>query len=478
MPVSRLTTPQRSRRRGPRRFSDGGPWLRVSPVSVAVALLGTLATLAGAQSSPPDGAWPQWGGPHRDFTVDAPPLAESWTETGPPQLWSRPLGVGHSTILAEDGLLFTIYRGGDAKSRSGPWALEETVIALDAATGETRWEFSYPSPIEDFGRGAGPHSTPLLVGERLFAIGTNRRLHALDKRSGELLWSVDLVADLGAPPLQVRPIVKSGYASSPIAYRDLILCFAGGPGQSVVALRQSDGSVAWRSGHFLISGASPLMIDVDGEQQVVFFGGSLAAGLDPSNGDVLWAWAHDAGNDFNLSMPLWGEDQILFLSSAYRAGSRALRLRREGANTEVEELWFDNRIKFQFLNAVRVGDVVYGTHGESGTAFLTAVDVESGEILWRQRGFGQSTLLAADGKLIVLTEDGELALVRPSKEGAEELARSDVFDTTSWSAPTLVGTTLYARDREKVLALDLGASSDARGVVTDGAIGDAGGGVR
>jgi outer membrane protein assembly factor BamB len=455
MSVSRLTRPQRSPllpvlgRRGPR-------LALAAVVALSPAALAMLATAAAAQGAPAEEAWRQWGGPHRNFTVDAPPLAESWPASGPPLLWSRPLGVGHSTILYEDGVLFTIYREGDGQSRSGPWALEETVIALDAATGETLWEFSYPSPIEDFGRGAGPHSTPLLVGERLFAIGTNRRLHALDKTSGRLLWSVDLVADLGAPPLQVRPVVKSGYSSSPIAYGDLILCFAGGPGQSVVAFRQSDGSVAWKSGHFLISGASPLMIDVDGERQVVFFAGSLAAGLDPDDGAVLWAWAHDAGNDFNLSMPLWGEDQILFLSSAYRAGSRALRLRREGPITEVEELWFDNRVKFQFLNAVRVGDVVYGTHGESGTAFLTAVDAETGEILWRHRGFGQSTLLAADGKLIVLTEDGELALVRPSREGAEELARASLFDTTSWAAPTLVGTRLFARDREKILALELG----------------------
>ncbi|HVS62026.1 MAG TPA: PQQ-binding-like beta-propeller repeat protein [Thermoanaerobaculia bacterium] len=473
MSVSSLIRSPRSPRRLLFPTSPVGCCLQRRSLLLANAGLLALAALTAAQPTPTENTWTQWGGAHRDFTVDAPPLAESWPETGPPQLWSRPLGVGHSTILAEDGLLFTIYREGDGQSRSGPWALEEAVIALDAATGETRWEFSYPSPIEDFGRGAGPHSTPLLVADRLFAIGTNRRLHALDKWSGELLWSVDLVADLGAPPLQVRPVVKSGYSSSPIAHRDLILCFAGGPGQSVVALRQSDGSVAWRSGHFLISGASPLMIEVGGEQQVVFFGGSLAAGLDPDDGAVLWAWAHDAGNDFNLSMPLWGEDRVLFLSSAYRAGSRALRLRREGAITEVEELWFDNRIKFQFLNAVRVGDVVYGTHGESGTAFLMAVDVESGEILWRQRGFGQSTLVHADDKLIVLTEDGELALVRASREGAEELARAALFDTTSWAAPTLVGTTLYARDREKVLALDLGPSNGS-GASSDGA-GGAGG---
>jgi len=296
----------------------------------------------------------------------------------------------------------------------------------------------------------------LIAGDRLFTVGSNRHFHAFDKQTGEVLWSRDLVADLGAPVLQIRPIVKSGYGCSPIAYEDMVICFVGGPGQSVAAFRQSDGSVVWKSGHFLISASSPLLIDVDGQDQLAFFAGSLIAGLDPRSGEVLWAHAHDAGNDFNLGLPLWGNDNILFLSSAYRSGSRALRLRRTGDVTTVEELWFSNQIKFQFLNTVRVGDYVYGTTGQMSTAFLTAVDVRTGDSPWRHRGFGQSSLLYADGKLILLTEDGELALVRATPEGVTVLAQTELFGTRSWTSPTLVGTILYARDRETIVALDLG----------------------
>ena len=338
----------------------------------------------------------------------------------------------------------------------GPSGGGPTETSLDAATGNTIWEHRYTSEIQDFGRGAGPHSTPLIVGDRLFAIGSNRRFWALDKKTGEVLWSHNLVTELGAPPLNVRPIVKSGYACSPIAYKDMVMCFVGGPGQSVVAFRQSDGSIAWKSGHFLPSGASPLLIRLDGEDQMVFFGGSLIAGLDPDNGEVLWAHAHDAGNDFNFSLPLWGEDHILFSSSAYRAGSRAIRLQRSGEITQVEELWFTNRVKFQFLNAVRIGDYVYGTTGEMRTAFLTAVDVRTGESSWRHRGFAQATLVYADGKLIVLSEDGDLAITRVTPQEVTVLAQAKLFDTVSWTVPTLVGTTLYARDREIIVALDLG----------------------
>ncbi|MEE2776074.1 MAG: PQQ-binding-like beta-propeller repeat protein [Acidobacteriota bacterium] len=423
--------------------------------ALLVRSLVVLQAAAFGQEVPP-GAWPQWGGPNRDFTVDAKGLAEAWPAQGPQRSWDRPLGNGHSTIVADDGRLFTMYRVGDARSRQGPWDSEEIVVAMDAQSGRTLWEHRYPSPIQDFARGTGPHSTPLVTGDRLFTIGSNKRMHAFDKVTGEVLWSHDLVADFGAPPLLVRPIVKSGYACSPIAYEDTVMCFVGGPGQAVMAFRQSDGEVVWRSGHFLVSGASPILIEVGGEEQMVFFGGSLIAGLDPRDGDVLWAHAHDAGNDFNFSLPLWGDDGILFFSSAYRAGSRAVRPQRAGGVTTVDELWFTPRAKFQFLNAVRIGDWVYGTHGESGTAFLTAVHVITGESPWRERDFAQSTLVYADGKLLVLTEDGELALTRVSPSGVEVLARSDLFDTRSWTAPTLVGTTLFARDRERIVALDLG----------------------
>ena len=128
---------------------------------------------------------------------------------------------------------------------------------MDAATGKTLWEYTYPSKLEDVSQGSGPHSTPLIVGDRLFAFGTNKQLHAFDKRTGKVLWSHDLVKEFGAPVLLVRPEVKTGYGCSPIAYKDTIICFVGGPGQAVMSFRQSDGGVVWKSGHFLTSDAPP-----------------------------------------------------------------------------------------------------------------------------------------------------------------------------------------------------------------------------
>jgi outer membrane protein assembly factor BamB len=407
--------------------------------------------------------WPQWGGPNRNFIVEAPGLADSWPTEGPRVIWSRPLGTGHSAIVAADGRLFTMYRKGNGRTRGGPFDAEETVVAIDAATGKTVWEYTYPSALADFSFGAGPHSTPLVVGGRLFTFGTYKQLHAFDTRTGKVLWSHDLVQEFKAPTLLIRPVVKAGYGCSPIAFKDTIICSVGGPGQSVMAFRQSDGSVVWKSGDFLTSEAAPILIDIGGRPQLVVFGGGTVNGLDPENGRILWSHPHDPGNDLNCGMPLWSDD-ILVVSSAYKAGSRGIRLVQKGEATHPEELWFTNRVRFMFLNAIRRDGFVYGTTGDFGPAFLTALDVKTGQARWQHRGFGRASLIHASDKAIILDEDGDLALARLTPEGATILSETKIFETTSWTVPTLVGTTLFARDREKIVALDLGpAQPRARG---------------
>jgi outer membrane protein assembly factor BamB len=433
-----------------------------------VAVLAAASSIS-AHAQPPSEAWRQWGGAQRNFILPAAALAESWPDAGPPILWSRALGTGHSAIVADDGKLYTMYRAGNGRARQGPWEAEEAVVALDAASGKTIWEHKYPSRREDFSFGAGPHSTPLIVGNRLFTIGTNQQLFAFDKSTGKVLWAHDLIRDFNSPELLIRPVVKVGYGCSPIAYRDTIICSVGGPGQSVMAFRQSDGAVVWKSGDFLTSAAAPVLIEFDGQAQLVFLAGGTITALDPNNGNVLWSHPHDPGNDLNCATPIWGPDNILFVSSAYKAGSRAIQLKKQGAATTTDELWFTNRVRFMFLNPIRVGDFVYGTTGDFGPAFLTALNIKTGQSAWQHRGFGRASLLQAGDKTIVMDEDGDLALARLTPEGATILAQAKIFDTTTWTAPTLVGTTLYARDREKIVALNLGAPNvSAGGAATAG----------
>jgi len=207
-----------------------------------------------------------------------------------------------------------------------------------------------------------------------------------------------------------------------------------------------------------VAEASPILIDVGGQAQVVVVGGQTINGLDPNTGKLLWSHGHDTSGDMNNSMPVWGADGVLFVTSAYDGGSRALRVTKQGEGTKVEQLWFTNRLRIMFGNAIRIGDLVYGSSGDFGPAFLTALDIKSGEVAWQERGFGRSSLLYADGKMIILDEDGSLILARVSPKGLQVLSKTSLFDTTSWTVPTLSGATLYARDRKKIVALDLGGS--------------------
>jgi outer membrane protein assembly factor BamB len=428
--------------------------LLLSSVMAVVAASTTIP--ASTQEASALGGWPQWGGPQRNFMSTSTGLADSWPAAGPSVLWRRPLGLGHSSIVVDSGRLYTMYRPGREVTRKGPWEAREVVIALDATTGRTIWEHEYASAPLNFSFGAGPHATPLVTGDLVVTVGTNKQLHALDRQTGRVVWSHDLVKEYGAPPTLIRPAVKAGYGSSPLLYGETIILPVGGPGQAVMAFQRRDGAVAWKSGDFLTAEAPPILIDVDGQPQLVVVGGQSVNGLDPASGRLLWSHPHDTDGDMNNSTPLWGgADRVLFITSAYNQGSRALRLTRTGNRTHVEELWFTNRFRLMFSNAIRLDQHIYGTSGDFGPAFLGAVHVATGEVAWQVRGFGRSSLIFADGKAVILDEDGRLVLARLSPAGHEVLAQTQLFAGTAWTVPALAGTTLFARNRQEIVALDL-----------------------
>ena len=206
-----------------------GRGARVSLMTIFAALLIFAACMLKASAQSSD--WPQWGGPHRNFVSDAKGLAVAWPAGGPRRVWSRELGEGYSAIAAEGGKLFTMYRRG----------AQEVAIALDAATGKTLWEYAWDAPFSaeySMENGPGPHSTPLVAGGRVYAVGATGRLHALDQKTGKLVWSHDLLNEFKGT------IRVNGYACSPVAYQDTIIMLVGGAGNAVMAFRQKDGAVA------------------------------------------------------------------------------------------------------------------------------------------------------------------------------------------------------------------------------------------
>ena len=212
---------------------------------------------AGQSSSPPRSSetagdapakWTQWGGPNRDFTVDAHGLAEQWPDDGPKQLWKRELGDGYSTILFEDGVLYTMYRVGD----------DEFTVALRASDGAMVWEHKNPSPFTSTMAeyGPGPHSTPLIEKERLYSVGTNGVLHCFDKVDGKVLWKHDLIREFDGE-LRAR-----GYSPSPLAYKNLLILPLGSErtGPSALAFDLTSGEVIWKSPTLRGTYAAPILV--------------------------------------------------------------------------------------------------------------------------------------------------------------------------------------------------------------------------
>ena len=386
--------------------------------------------------------WPQWGGPSRNFMVDAPRLADNWPEEGPPKLWTRQLGDGFASIIADRDMAYTMYRIDEA----------EFVIALDSKTGETVWEHRNQSPFTKLMAqfGPGPSSTPLMVEDRLFTIGTNMVMHCFDKRSGKVLWRHDLVEEYGAE------VPGRGYSSSPIAYGDTVILPVGGQeGQCVMAFSQADGTPVWKNQDFKTTHSSPILINLHGEDQLVMFMASEIVGLNPRTGELLWSHPHSTQYGANLATPLWNGDELIFMSAAYDSGSRVIRLTSKDGKTVPEGLWYSRKMRIHHGNVVRIGDHVYGSSGDSGPAFFMGMNMVTGKIAWRKRGFAKATCLLANDKLIILDEDGKLTLATASPEELIIHSEYQLTQHVSWTAPTLAGSTLYIRDRKNIFALDL-----------------------
>jgi len=177
-------------------------------------------------------------------------------------------------------------------------------------------------------------------------------------------------------------------------------------------------------------------------------------GVDPENGKLLWQFAHENQWKQNICMPVL-VDNMLFISSP-ETGARGLKLAKNGDGYDVEEVWSTKKIQFYHVSTVNQGDYVYGSTATMGPALFAAVNVKDGEIAWRKRGFAKANCLLADQRLIILDEEGKLGLVSFGPKDFTIDSEFKLFDDRSWTVPTVVGKTLYARNQKEIVALDLG----------------------
>jgi outer membrane protein assembly factor BamB len=399
---------------------------------LAVALL-----LAVASSVVISGQWPQWRGPNRDGVAPAASVPASWPEKAA-QKWKQAVGEGYSSPVVDSGRIFV-------HSRRDP---EEIVTAIDLASGETIWSDKYAAPFNknQYAKqmAKGPFSTPLVSGGRLFTLGVTAVLSAYDAASGKLLWRKDWSKEIDTSKL------FTGTAMSPIVHGGMLIVHVGDDGEG--AFRAFDPATGnerwWLPGHGP-GYASPIVVTAGGAPHLVTMTDKAVVGIDPASGKLLWQVAFPDEWNENIVTPVMAGDVLVV--SGTRKGTFGYRLEKGAAGWSAKQLWHNTDLPMYMSSPVADGSYVYGLSSRN-KGQLFCLDAKTGTAKWTTpgRAAGNAAVVSAGAHLVLLTNDGDLLVVKRSPERFEEVRRYKVAQAQTWSHPILIGNQVVIRDAESV----------------------------
>ena len=398
----------------------------LSGLVLLFAFAGQVMAQAGAN-------WPQWRGPNRDGVSKETGLLKQWPAEGPPLLWKASgAGRGYSSFSIANGRLYTMGLRGD----------REYVIAFDLANGKEAWATAHGGAFRN-DRGDGPRGTPTVDGDRLYALGGNGDLSAIEAKTGKIIWSKNVLQEFGGSNIQW------GISESPLVFGNKVLVNAGGRNASIVALNKDTGAVIWKSQSDEAGYSSAIPLQVNGGTQVVFFTAQRAVGLDVNDGKLLWEYAKPSNNVANVATPIARANRV-FISSDYGTGGGVVEIKADG---KAEEVYFTKDMRNHHSSSILVGDYLYGF----SSAVLTAMKFDTGEIAWRDRSVGKGSLVYADGHLYAFSENGVVGLVEATPNGYRETGRFRIPQDSlpTWAHPVVAGGRLYLRDQDTIYAFDV-----------------------
>ena len=379
----------------------------------------------------PAADWPGFRGPDRNSIISGVQIATNWATTPPVELWRRPIGPGWSSFAVHGDLLYTQEQRGD----------DEVVACYHRITGEPVWQHRDAARFWESNGGAGPRGTPTLNGGRVYTMGATGILNALDASNGAVIWSRNAAADTGAK------LPEWGFASSPLVVGDVVIVAASG---ALVAYDLASGDQRWLGPAGDEGYSSPQLLTIDGVAQILQLSGAGLTGVAPADGALLWQhpWA-----GYPIVQPAQTADGDVLISVNAESGLRRIKAANGPSGWTVAEHWTSIRLKPYFSDFVVHNGHAFGFDGR----ILACIDIAAGKRQWKggRYGSGQLVLLADQDLLLVLSEQGELALVKATPDQFTELARFPAIEGKTWNHPVLVDDILLVRNAQEMAAFRL-----------------------
>jgi len=385
------------------------------------------------------GDWPQFLGPLRNGTSNESGLIQSLNDK-PKFNWRASIGGGYSGPVVV-GPRVVQFHGGDGR---------ESLEAFEAPTGKSLWKVDYPCDYDGgMFREQGPRATPSVVGDDVITLGSDGVLQAVSLTKGEMRWRRSLHKEFEVPQSFF------GVASSPLVVDGLVLINLGARnGAGICAFRLKDGSLAWKATNDAASYSSPVMASLAGKPTALFFARTGLHGIDPGTGTerFFFRWRARMDASVNAATPLvWNEH--VFLTSSYGVGGILLDCRE----SEPKVVWKSAEgLAAHFNTPVKVSDHLYGIDGrQEGGARLVCIEAQTGKLCWEVPDFGCASIIAADGKLFLMRESGELVLCHASPESFKRLGAAMVEAKLCRAAPALSDGKLYLRSESELISLNV-----------------------
>lgn len=410
---------------------------------MTIRILCVMCGLVFSASTLRAGDWPQILGPNRDGRAAADEkLAESWPKNGPPLVWEREVGGGFAGVAVAGNTVIVFHRVGD----------DEVAEAMDAKTGTTKWKAGSPTSFSSgFSDDQGPRCVPVIAGDRVFVFGAQGVLRCLDLKTGKKIWQRDTHTEFKAPEGYF------GAGSTPLVVGDKLLVNVGGSrsGAGIVAFDVGTGKTVWQAVDDAASYSSPILANVDGTKHAIFVTRLKTISLDPDSGKVRFEFPFGKrGPTVNGASPVVLDGHLL-VSAHYGVGATYAKL----AATAADEKWnSDDLLSSHYMTPLVQDGLIYGIHGQERVedSELRCLDPRTKQVLWSKPSFGYGTMIVADGKMLMLTTEGELILWKPGPRRYQELARTRVFRSTTRALPALSNGNLFARDGRTLKCLQLG----------------------